>query len=158
MLRSGDDNSITHLDFWLGSLLADVVPGMGLIEQARDTPEYFSKLGDTLEMMKLSGLLTATSLTTLSNRMITDILLPSQFLRLQLILFMTISWFGEDLEVPILRLGSMVPCFFCFMTSCQSLPMQAKDGPFRIGVRLHPYSPHCPGAEVAALEHFYVPV
>ena len=34
LLRSGDDKSILHLDIWIGTLLADVMPGMGLVVQA----------------------------------------------------------------------------------------------------------------------------
>ena len=46
LLRSGDEKSIAHLDFWLGSLLTDVVLGVGVGEQAIDTPDYYAHLGD----------------------------------------------------------------------------------------------------------------
>ena len=30
LLRSGDTKSISHLDYWIGSLVADIFPGLGL--------------------------------------------------------------------------------------------------------------------------------
>ena len=34
LLRSGDEKPMRHLDYWIGSLLVDVVPWMGQGEQA----------------------------------------------------------------------------------------------------------------------------
>ena len=45
LIRSGDSKSLAHLDYWVGSLLADVVPVMGLGEEALVTPEYFCQPG-----------------------------------------------------------------------------------------------------------------
>ena len=34
LLKSGDEKSIAHIDFWMGALMADIVSVMGLGEQA----------------------------------------------------------------------------------------------------------------------------
>ena len=39
LLKSGDEKAVAHLDFWMGALLADIVPVMGLAEQAMVTTE-----------------------------------------------------------------------------------------------------------------------
>ena len=70
LLRSEDNKSMMHLDFWLGSLLVGVVPGMGLGLQALDTPDYFAHLGDCLTGLMISEHLSSSTLTTLTNKMI----------------------------------------------------------------------------------------
>ena len=150
LLRSGDDKSIAHLDFWLGSLVADIVPGMGVEEQASDTPEYFSKLGDCLAVLKLSDLLTASSFSTLTNRMIYR----------DLSSFPTPKIVGDyDVDYKLIwrRLGSpaIAPEVrdVMFLLIHNKLPVPERL--FRIGVRNDPYCLHCPGAELADLEHFF---
>ena len=54
----------------MGSLVAEVVPGLGLGEEAADTPDYFGKLGDCLAALMISDLLSASSLFTITNKMI----------------------------------------------------------------------------------------
>ena len=70
LLRSGDQKSIAHLDFWLGSLLNGVIPLMGLGEQAVDIPEYFSHIGDCLASLMISELLSSSTLTTVTNKLV----------------------------------------------------------------------------------------
>ena len=70
LLRSGDSKSVAHVDYWMGSLLADLVPGMGLGEEAAVTPEYFSSIGDYLAELMISEVLTVSTLPTLTNKLI----------------------------------------------------------------------------------------
>ena len=148
--RKGDDKSVAHLDFWLGSLVADVVPGMGLVEQAADTPEFFSKLGDCLAVLKLSDLLTATSLTTLTNRMIYREFASFPIPKIAVDSPQDYKLIWKRLESPFI--GAEVRDAM-FLLIHDKLPVPERL--FRIGVRLDPYCLHCPGAEVADLEHFF---
>ena len=43
-------------EFWLGSLLTDVVPGLGVGEQAMDTPDYYAHMGDCFASLIISEL------------------------------------------------------------------------------------------------------
>ena len=52
----------------MGSLLADLVTGMGLGEEAAVTPEYFASIGDYLAELMISEVLTDSTLPTLTNR------------------------------------------------------------------------------------------
>ena len=70
LIRSEDEKYIQHIDFWLGALLADVVPELGLGEQAVDTPEYFAHLGDGLAALMVSEKLSSSTLSTQTNKMI----------------------------------------------------------------------------------------
>ena len=42
LLKSGDEKSMKHMDYWIGSLLASVVTGFGQGVQAVDSHEYFN--------------------------------------------------------------------------------------------------------------------
>ena len=82
LIRSGDDKSVKHLDFWLGSLLADVVPGLGLGEQAVDTHDYFAHLGECLAGLILSEQLTVSTVSSLTNKIIYNDMASFPFPRL----------------------------------------------------------------------------
>ena len=82
LIRSGDDKSVKHLDFWLRSLLADVVPGLGLGEQAVDTHDYFAHLGECLAGLKLSEQLTVSTVSSLTNKIIYNDMASFPFPRL----------------------------------------------------------------------------
>ena len=70
LLNSGDSKSVSHIHFWLGPLLPSIFPNMGLIPVARDTPEYFSFIGDCLATLMIEDVLTALTATVLTNRVI----------------------------------------------------------------------------------------
>ena len=70
LLKSGDKKSIMHIDFWMGSLLANVVPSMGTVVSDMKTPEYFSFLGDCLATLMVSDVLNTSSIRVLTNRLI----------------------------------------------------------------------------------------
>ena len=150
LLRSGDDKSVAHLDFWLGALVADVVPGLGLVEQARVTPEYFDKLGDCLVALKVSDLLTASSLSSLTNRMIYKEFssFPTPKIANGSAVDYKLVW--KKLQSPKIIYEARDVMFLLLHNK---LPVPERL--FRIGVRLDPYCLHCPGAEVADLEHFF---
>ena len=152
LLGSGDDKSVAHPGFWLGSLMADVVPGMGLIEQARDTPEYFSKLGDSLAVLKLSDLLTSSSLTTLTNRMIYRDFASFPIPKIAVNSLHDYKLIWRRLGSPHIEVEAKDAMFLLIH---DKLPVPERL--FRIGLRPDPYCLHCPGAEVADLEHFFCP-
>ena len=62
LLRSGDQKSIKHIDFWMGPLLHNIVPDMGQVVGAHKTPEYFTALGDCLAEIMVGEILTAESM------------------------------------------------------------------------------------------------
>ena len=70
MIRSGDNKSIAHLDYWMGSLLANLVARLGLSEEAVVTPEYFACMGDCMAELMISEVLTVATLPTITKRLI----------------------------------------------------------------------------------------
>ena len=70
LLNSGDKKSILHIDFWMGSLLANVIPSMGAVVSDVNTPEYFSFLGDCLATLMVKDALNSSSIRVLTNRVI----------------------------------------------------------------------------------------
>ena len=150
LLRSGDDKSVAHLDYWMGYLLTDLVPGLGLGEQAVDTPDYFSNLGDCLAVLMISELLSASTLKTLTNRMIyRDIasFATSKVVN-ESVLDYKLVW--KRLHSPVVNPEARDVLFLLIHNK---LPVLERL--FRIGVKQDPYCLHCAGAEVADLEHFF---
>ena len=150
LLRSGDSKSISHVDYWMGSLLADLVVGMGLGDEAGVTPEYFSSIGDYVAELMISEVLTAATLSTLTNRMIYKGLasFPTPKVAIDAVIDYDVIWRRsqsqsidpEVRDVMFLLLHNKLPVF---------------ERLFRIGVRQDPYCSHCPGAEIADLEHVF---
>ena len=150
LIRSGDSKALAHLDYWVGSLLADVVPGMGLGEEALVTPEYFANLGDCLSSLMISELLTASSLPKLTNRMIYRDLASFAIPKV-------VREAVVDYKLVWRRLQSCVlhpeARDVLFLLIHNKLPVPERL--FRISVRQDPYCLHCPGAEIADVEHFF---
>ena len=46
LLKSTDTKSMSHIDFWMGSLLVNIFPRVGNFALDMDTPEYFSHIGE----------------------------------------------------------------------------------------------------------------
>ena len=152
LFRSEDAKSMAHLDYWVGSLVADVVPGLGLGLQAVDTHEYFGKMGDCLAALMMSELLSATSLSTITNKMIYKELssFPTPKVELESVAIVDyrLVWrrlanSGIDSEVRNVM----------FLLIHNKLPVSERL--FRIGVKVDPYCSHCPGAEIDDLVHFF---
>ena len=150
LLRSGDEKSLKHVDFWLGSLLADVVPGMGQGVQAVEGHGYFDHLGDCLTRLMISEQLCASTICTLTNKMIySDIASfpPPKIVR------------ESDLDYGLVwkRLFSNVVDAgardILFLLIHNKLPVPERL--FRIGLKQDPYCRSCVGAEFGDLEHFF---
>ena len=150
LFRSGDTKSVAHLDYWMGSLVAEVVPGLGLGEEAADTPDYFGKLGDCLSVLMISDLLSASSLFTITNKMIYKDLssFPTPKVEVGSAVDYKLVW--KRLDNP--GIDSDVRNVM-FLLIHNKLPVTERL--FRIGVKVDPYCSHCPGAEVDDVEHFF---
>jgi hypothetical protein len=134
----------------MGALLTDIVPAMGLGEQALITPEYFANLGECLASLMISELLTPSSLATLTNRMIYKDM--ANFDTPKVVREAVVDY---KLVWKRLQSGSVNPDGkdVLFLLIHNKLPVPERL--FRIGVKNDPYCLHCPGAEVADVEHFF---
>ena len=150
LLRSGDQKSIAHMDFWLGSLLNGVVPLMGLGEQAVDIPEYFSHLGNCLASLMISELLSSSTLAKITNKMIYKDLASFKTPKVvsESLLDYKLVW--RRLHSTIVNHGA---CDVMFLLIHNKLPVPERL--FRIGVKQDPYCLLCPGAMIADIEHFF---
>ena len=68
LIRSGGKKCVKHLEFWLGDLLGNFVPGIGQGVRSVDTPDYFGCIGGLLADMLATDILTADTLKTLTNK------------------------------------------------------------------------------------------
>ena len=150
LLRSGDQKSIAHLDFWLGSLLNGVIPLMGLGEQAVDIPEYFSHIGDCLASLMISELLSSSTLATVTNKLVYKDLasFKTQKVVSESVLDYKLVW--KRLHSPLVYPGARDVMFLLIHNK---LPVPERL--FRIGVKQDPYCSLCPWAEIADIEHFF---
>ena len=150
LIRSGDVKSLRHLDYWIGSLLADIVPWMGQGLKAVTNHVYFNHLGDCLTKIMISELLSASSVTTITNKMIyLDI---ASFPLPKIVREAAVDYgpVWKRLHGPVVHAGARD---LLFLLVHNKLPVPERL--FRIGLKHSPYCKHCVGAEIADLEHFF---
>ena len=138
------------MDYWIGSLVADLIPGLGLGKEALKTHEYFEKLADTLALVMMSETLNATTVNKITNKVIYKDLasFPTPKIELDAICDYKESWrrlqsFVIDSEARDIM----------FLLIHNKLPVPERL--FRIGVKLDPYCSFCPDAVIADIEHFF---
>ena len=69
LIRSGDSRFVSHLVFWLGDLLGDLVPGgVGHGDRSANTPEYFGYIGGLVADMMVNDTLTQGTLKSITNK------------------------------------------------------------------------------------------
>ena len=150
LLKSGDEKSMKHMDYWIGSLLASVVTGFGQGVQAVDSHEYFNYLGECLTGIMISEVLSASTLSTLINKMIymdlASFPLP-KVVREAVVCYEPV-W--KRLHSSVVHAGARD---ILFLLIHNKLPVQERL--FRIGLKQDPYCQYCVGAEIADLEHFF---
>merc|ERR1712240_279544 len=150
LLRSGDAKSVAHMDYWIGSLVAELVPGLGLGIEATKTHEYFAKLADTMALVMMSETLNASTINNITNKVIYKDLasFPTPKVELEA---------NCDYKVIWKRLRCLVidseARDILFLLIHNKLPVPERL--FRVGVRSDPYCPYCPNAVIADIEHFY---
>ena len=150
LLRSGDEKSLKHLDFWLGSLLDGVVPGMGQGVQAVGGHEYFDHMGGCLTSLMISEKLSDSTLCSLTNKMIYSDLasFPSPKIVRESQLDYEPVWkrlYGNVVD------GNARDTLFLLVHNKLPVPERL----FRIGLRQDPYCKCCVSAEICDVEHFF---
>ena len=68
LLKSKDKRSISHIDFWMGSLLVNIFPSMGNFALDMDTPEYFAYVGDCFAKLMINDMLDSSAVGSLTNK------------------------------------------------------------------------------------------
>ena len=114
------------------------------------TPEYFSSIGDYLAELMISEVLTASTLSTLTNRLIYKGLasFPIPKVAIDAVVDYEVIWRRSQSQSIDPEARDVM-----FLLLHNKLPVLERL--FRIGVRQDPYCPHCPGAEIADLEHVF---
>ena len=136
----------------LGALLNSVMPEMGNGAQASSDNPYFCHLGDCFGMIITSGLLTAESSRTLTNKLIyaslAEFPLPKVVREAPPGVDFGPVW--ERLYSPLLGADEKE---ITFLAIHNKLPVPERL--FRIGMKKDPYCLHCPNAVVGDIEHFF---
>ena len=150
LLRSGDAKSVAHMDYWIGSLVADLIPGLGLGQEAQKTHEYFAKVADTIALVMMSETLNATTVNNITNKVIYKDLasFPTPKVELDANCDFKENW--KRLQCLVIDSEARD---IMFLLIHNKLPVPERL--FRIGVRVDPYCPYCPDAMIADIEHFF---
>ena len=151
LLKSGDVKSISHLDFWMGNLLSSIMPQLGQHVLAKETPEHFSILGDCFAPLIIDGVLTSSSLKTVTNRVIYKHF--SSFQQLKIVndhpnIDYHAVW--KRLYSPTIRLENRENMFLLIHNK-----LAVPERLHRTGFRDQPYCLHCPGNVISDIEHFF---
>ena len=150
LLRSGDNKAVAHLDYWIGSLVSDIFPGLGLGREAPVIHEYFEKVADCLALVMMSEVLTTTTVPSVRNKIVYKDLasFPTPKVELGSVHNYKLSW--RRLQCPAVESEVKETMFLLIHNK---LPVSERL--FRIGVKVDPYCSHCPGAVTADIEHFF---
>ena len=150
LMRSGDSKSLAHLDYWLGSLVADIIPGLGIGREAVITPEYFVKIADCVALAMMSETLTASSVISVTNKKIYKDFsnFPSPKVEFDSEYDYKLSW--KRLQCPVI---DSEPRDTMFLLIHNKLPVPERL--YRIGTKLDPYCSYCPDAVISDIEHFF---
>ena len=152
LLNSGDQKAIAHLDYWLGPILHDVFPDLGLGEMARNTPEYFMSMGESIADLQICDLLSSSSSNCLTNKMIYLELgkfpIPKIAVDMPLINYKLV-WRRLNLVSSVLSLQES-ECIYLLVNNKLPTPERLH----RIGMRIHPFCNKCPGI-MSDISHFF---
>ena len=151
LIRSAGIKSIAHLDFWMGALFQDCAPHLGQGLMAKDTPEYFLKISESVALLMTSDVLTVQSLNRLNNRIIyrsfaefppPKIVEKNSMINYKLVWrkLWSVNFSMEETNTLYLLINNKLP-----------IPERL----FRIGVKNDPYCSHCPGLEIADIPHLF---
>ena len=150
LLTSGDSKSVAHLDYWLGSLVADILPGLGLGREAVKTHEHFEKVADCVALAMMSETLTASSVISITNKIIYKDFanFPSPKIELDSVHNYKESW--RRLQCGVIE---SEPRDVMFLLLHNKLPIPERL--YRIGTKTDPYCSHCPDAVIGDVEHYF---
>ena len=151
MIKSGDQRTIRHLEYWLGDLLGNLSSSIKVGTSATVTHPYFEHIGLQLADMMISDFLNETSIRKICNKLIYRELMsdmvPPKIVR------------ESDLEYDKVwtRLHSIMikdkAREIIYLIVHNKLPVAERM--FRIKLRQDPYCIVCVGAEIADIEHYF---
>ena len=152
LLRSDDRRYVSHIEYWLGALIGNVIPGIGTAVHTTADNSYFFYLGDCLGNVLTCGLLTADSLRTLTNKQVYSQLADFPPLKVVREAPPGVDYkpVWERLYSPYLSAESRE---LLYLLIHNKLPVPERL--FRIGVRKDPYCTSCPGKVTSDIEHFF---
>ena len=138
-----------HLEFWLGDILGNFVPGIGQGVRSVDTPDYFGCIGGLLADMLATDILTADTLKTLTNKAVyaemTSSLPPPKVARESNREYGNV-WTRLHNPVVEVRARDVL-----YLLVHNKLPVPERL--FRIRLKPDPYCQFCESAEIADVEH-----
>ena len=150
VVRSTDDKSKTHLDFWMGALLQDCAPQFGRGVMSGETPAYYIFISESIAPLIMDEVLTAQTLPKLTNRLIYRNLadFPTPKVAENSVANFKTIWRR-------LRTGrfSLEEADTLYLLINNKLPVPERL--FRVNVRNDPYCLSCHGLEVADISHFF---
>ena len=154
LLKSGDEKSITHMGFWVGELLGDLLPGIELGDHCEKGGEYFDYIASLIVEAKLGELIDKDNWRTTTAKALCwgwDKSCPLSKVEKESSFPMSQTWFNLNLDCLLSSEREML-----YLLSHNKLPV--KERMFRIGRDSDPYCNFCLdeiGAVDCDADHFF---
>ena len=151
LLKSNDEKSISHVVYWMRSLLQNFLPSLSPGVEAVNTPEYFSIIGQNLSDIMISDLLSTETFLNITNRMIYKDLSDFPITKVEQ------ENVGVNFAVVWKRLHSGI--FSLEESECQFLLIHNKlpvpERLHRVGLKDDPHCLWCPGNILGDIPHYF---
>ena len=151
LLKSGDRKSLSHVGYWMGELLGDLVDGIDDGEHAQDVPAYFDHLSQIVVEVKSSDYFNQCSWKNLTSKTIYVNFLKS-LANPKVERDAGVSY-KEVWKRSMSRVLTSCARDVLFLLIHNKHPVRERL--FRIGLLVDPYCDSCVGAEVCDIEHFF---
>ena len=155
LINSGDTKSISHIDLWIGEVLHDLDPDLGVADHSLQVPAFFEELALLLTDAKIANIIDIHNWRSLSNKSIYLSYLselPPPRVELDTGISMVDVW--KRINFPCLDLQERE---VMFLVAHRKLPVPERL--FRIRLANDPYCQTCFDCDGAAmicdLEHFF---
>ena len=151
LMKSSYAKSVSHIGYWIGDSLGDLLPGIDEGQHADTINEYFATLENVLIQGKIDDVITGVSWKRVTNKVIYS----------EKAKFFPPPKIERDLGKSLKRVwGFLRPTIvtstahdICYLLVHNKLPVRERI--FRIGMVNDPYCPTCPGAQICDVEHFF---
>lgn len=151
LLKGVYSKAVSHVGYWIGDSLADLLANVGNGDHPNDIPEYFEIIESLVVEGRVDDIVTVNGWKQITNRKLyfeKRKLFPTPKVETDEGISYKKTW--SYLCSSVLQASSQETCFLLVH---QKIPV--KERLFRIGLRNNPFCDVCPGDQVCNFEHFF---
>ena len=151
LLKGDYCKSVSHVGYWLGDMLEDLLPGIFVDSVSKNIPEYYAEIESLIMEARFDDLVTVAGWKLITNKMLykskINNLDPPK-VEVEAGVSLTRVWLF--IRSAVLESESRE---ICYLLLHNKLPVRERL--CRIGIRNDPYCDICPGSVVSDAEHFF---